>query len=594
MRIGLAEGHDGTAMEELALDRAVLEHYALGRVELVESRGQQRLDRRRNRDVAVGGVTDELDHLLDEERVAARRPPDPRLQLLVRIRALDQARDQFVGLGLGERLQEHVGRVQHAAAPRRSPVEQLGPRHAEEEDGHPAGQVGDVLDEVEEGLLAPLDVVEETDDRLLRGVGLEELAERPRDLVGCRGRVGLAEQPVERVADDLVDERGVVAELLHDLDHGPVGDALAVGEASPADDRGSFERLQELRDESRLAHARRPEHGEELTRAVAGDVLEGAAQQLELTLAAHHRDPEAAGRLVALDREQPVGAERLGLPLQLEWRERLDRHRVPQQAVRLRAEQDLAGLCRLLQAGRDVHRVSGREPLLRARHDLARVDADSQRERRPVVPLELVVQRLERLAQLGGGANRAQGVVLVHLGHAEDGHHGVADELLHRAAVLLDHRLGGLEVARQHVAQALRIEPLAERGRAGDVAEEDGDGLPLLARRRGRRQRRGALVAEPCSRRVVVTAARTDRHVQRLERRAADDQPQCSAGPPGGQCEGTPRTSTAAFIGARLASSSGRRQRATAPQRSRRPLCLLRSSPRPRSGRRPSDSRRRN
>src|SRR5439155_1427491 len=79
---------------------------------------------------------------------------------------------------------------------------------------------------------------------------------------------------------------------------------------------------------------------------------------------------------------------------------------------------------------------------------------------------------------------RPQGVVFVHDRHAEDRHHRVADELLHRSAVPLDHVRHRLEVAGHHAAQRLRVEALAERSRAGDVAEEHGHGLPLLACRR--------------------------------------------------------------------------------------------------------------
>ena len=82
----------------------------------------------------------------------------------------------------------------------------------------------------------------------------------------------------------------------------------------------------------------------------------------------------------------------------------------------------------------------------------------------------------------GCGAHGAQRVVLADGRHAEDGHHGVADELLDRAAVPLDRGARDVEVARHQRAQRLGVEPLAERGRAGDVAEEHGHDLPLLAR----------------------------------------------------------------------------------------------------------------
>ena len=72
----------------------------------------------------------------------------------------------------------------------------------------------------------------------------------------------------------------------------------------------------------------------------------------------------------------------------------------------------------------------------------------------------------------------------------EDRHHRVADELLDDAAVALDDRLHALEVAREQRAERLRVDRLAERRRADDVAEEHGYDLALLpaaARRPARR-----------------------------------------------------------------------------------------------------------
>ena len=91
----------------------------------------------------------------------------------------------------------------------------------------------------------------------------------------------------------------------------------------------------------------------------------------------------------------------------------------------------------------------------------------------------------EGLAHLDGRPQRAQRVVLVHDRHAEDRHHRIADELLDRAAVALDDLLHLLEVAGQERPQRLRVEPLAQRGRAGDVAEQHRHRLALLALRRG-------------------------------------------------------------------------------------------------------------
>ena len=69
----------------------------------------------------------------------------------------------------GERLEQDRRRVQLAAAPAGSQLEQLGPGDAEEEDRRVARPVGDVLDQVEEDRLRPLDVVEHEDLWPLRG-----------------------------------------------------------------------------------------------------------------------------------------------------------------------------------------------------------------------------------------------------------------------------------------------------------------------------------------------------------------------------------------------------------------------------------------
>ena len=83
-RSGWRELGDRAAMEDLALDGAALDHCALGRRQAVESRGEQRLDRRRDGDLSevghgdpalaapleIAAVDEHADHLLDEQRVA--------------------------------------------------------------------------------------------------------------------------------------------------------------------------------------------------------------------------------------------------------------------------------------------------------------------------------------------------------------------------------------------------------------------------------------------------------------------------------------------------------------------------------------------
>ena len=169
--------------------------------------------------------------------------------------------------------------------------------------------------------------------------------------------------------------------------------------------------------------------------------------------------------------------------------------------MRLLAEQDLARFGCLLQAGGDVDGVAGDERLALAGNDLARVDAGAGLEPEP----------LDRFPDLGGRPHRPQRVVLVHPRNPEHCHGGVAHEFLDRAAVQLEDRAQLGVVAAHHLAQHFGIGALAERGRADEVAEEDGDGL-AHPRRRLRGQRRGTGATEAGAFRVLPAALRTDSH----------------------------------------------------------------------------------
>ncbi len=118
-------------------------------------------------------------------------------------------------------------------------------RHTQEQDRCVTGEVGDVLDQVEARLLAPVQVVEDANERLLGRDSLQQLAERPGDLLARGDDLLVADQGAQCLARDLIHLGR--RELLHHLDHGPVGDALAVGEAAAAaDNDGVPQRGQEL------------------------------------------------------------------------------------------------------------------------------------------------------------------------------------------------------------------------------------------------------------------------------------------------------------------------------------------------------------
>ena len=211
--------------------------------------------------------------------------------------------------------------------------------------------------------------------------------------------------------------------------------------------------------------------------------------------------------------QEPVGGDRLLLPLQRQPLDRLGGHGFTDEAIRQVAEQHLPRTGRLLQPGRDVDGIAADERLRCARvasDHLSGVDADAKPDPRAEPAVELIVQGLQPPEHLGGGADGAQRVVLVGDRHAEDGHDGVSDELLHRAGVVLDRHPHLVEVAKHHLAHGLRLEPLAKSGGTGHVAEKDRDRLASL--RCGFRKGAPTPAAEEKARRVLGAAARTRPH----------------------------------------------------------------------------------
>ncbi len=277
----------------------------------------------------------------------------------------------------------------------------------------------------------------------------------------------------ERIAAAAAGSRQRYVELLQHLDDRPVGDPLAVGEAAAANDR-RLEAVQKLGGQPGLADTGVAYDRHELAALLGLHALPYLSDERELPLASDEQRLVPPLRRVA-HVEEPVGGNRLGLAFQNERLDRLDLGRVAGKRERRRSDQHLARLGRLLQPGGDVDRVAGREPLLGAGDDLPCHHADP--------PLQAELR--QRVAHLGRRAQSAQRIVLVQHRHAEHGHDGVADELLHAAPVPLDDRLHRLEVAGEQRTQPLGIERLAEAGRTGHIAEENRHRLAPLIRARG-------------------------------------------------------------------------------------------------------------
>ncbi len=221
------------------------------------------------------------------------------------------------------------------------------------------------------------------------------------------------------------------------------------------------------------------------------------AQHCQLRLAPHQAGAPA-GQAVRAHRALAGGgdaehAHRLGLALHRHGRQRLEVERTRRQGPGVRAGQDLAGAGQLAQARGHVDRVAhhAHGPGLRAAagdHQPG-VDAGVHRRPPPDASFQLRGEPFHVGVDLPGGVQGAHRVVLVGGGHAEHGHHRVADVLLD-AALVAPHHAGHLgEQAPHHPLHLLRVQPLGHGRVAGEVAEQH---RHLLALARGRK--RGGLV----------------------------------------------------------------------------------------------------
>ena len=258
---------------------------------------------------------------------------------------------------------------------------------------------------------------------------------------------------------------------------------------------------------------------------VSRDLAQRLVDRRQLLVAADDRACRAARTLPSRPSrgDEPVGGDALALALELQRLDRLDLDRVAHQPVGHLAEVDLVRRRRLLEPRGDVDGVAGGQLLVGrgvvVGDDLAGVDAGAVGELDAVARQQVLVDVAQRRLHAGRRAHRAQRVVLVRARQAEHGHDRVADVLLDLAAVARD--LGGhrREVALLDLVQRLRVEPLAERGGALQVGEDDGDGLAHLAHRQGRRrrdERRAAVAAKPELRRVLFLAGGTQDHAPSL------------------------------------------------------------------------------
>ena len=343
----------------------------------------------------------------------------------------------------------------------------------------------EVVDEIQEGGLAPVDVVEDEHERTPPGESLDERSDGPERLLGAARLLNEADHLAKTTGGDLgfliavehvaessqvlrVGGRVVEVRCVADrLEHGPVCDSLAVRQTAPTRDEGGLAQVRhELLHKTRLPDACGTENREELARAVARRLLEGVVQAPPLASAPDHGRVEAAH----LAHCGPHAEQPNVIPLKLRG------DHVANEAVRELVQQDCTRGRGMLQAKRLGHGSPGRVrcvPVPAGKH-LARPDADAHVERRPPLRDELLLQRCKSLPHLGRSRHGSKGVVLVHGRNSEDGCYDPAERTLDRCGPALERRKERVEPPRGHPPKRLGI----ELGAGGD--EITGEAVTVL------------------------------------------------------------------------------------------------------------------
>src|SRR5262249_39661212 len=199
------------------------------------------------------------------------------------------------------------------AAPARPDVEQLGASEANDQKRGVPHPFREVLDEVEQGILGPMNVLEREHERLVLRHPLDPLARRPGDLLlAALALDGLEDAggEADRIGDRLVlaglgqlldrDLQGVVVrDSRCSLDHfgqRPVGDTLAVWQSAADEDRRALEPLDKLSREPALADPWIAVDREQVGTAVPDGSLIGVLEELELGLPSPKRGRDPGSR----------------------------------------------------------------------------------------------------------------------------------------------------------------------------------------------------------------------------------------------------------------------------------------------------------
>ena len=490
----LGERVDRVRVAAVSGDRGKCERRPVARIERVEPRGEQRMERGRE-GARRGLLTDVGDELLEEQGVAAGRGDDA-----LGARRARQVGDQRPAGGGGERGQDEL------RAEARPCGVLVRARRPHEEDRRVPQPPEHVQQQVEQRWTGAVRVVDDERQRAPPCERAEEVPERPHEAPAGggvaqpdgRGRTQhRGRRDAERRGERL--PRPVAARLRDRLPQRPERDrgALRGAVAGEHGARVAGDRA-ELAHEARLADPRLTEHREDLGRALAGDARERRPQQRDLHFPADERTVEAAadGRRVRVDPLQPpVAAAQAGAA-----------DAVADDAPGGVREPHLAWLGGPPDPFGGGERVADDQRVGARRDDLARAGPAPHAEPE---------RQLVRGGQLRRRADGALRVVLTRRGDPEHGEDGVAAQLDDTAAMAVAGAPGDAVEAIGRRAQRLGID--AGPGRLGEHA---GDPTPGIGRRLGvRRSRRRQVLAQ--DRRLELAEPGRRLHPEPVHERAA-------------------------------------------------------------------------
>ena len=186
------------------------------------------------------------------------------------------------------------------------------------------------------------------------------------------------------------------------------------------------------------------------------------------------------------------------LTLELEGARVLVDDRLLRRAPRRLAHEDRARVCGRLDARGGVDEVAGDHALALCAERDGCLSGEDSRARAQLGRAHLVAERRDCGHEVERGSNCPLRVVLCCRRRAPHSHHGVADELLDRAAVELDQASARIEVAGEELARVLGVSLLGCSREADEIGEEDGD-EPSLGRRGSARGRCGCCRGRCCS-----------------------------------------------------------------------------------------------